>query len=154
MYLGSSPFDAPGTYSLLQWTETVEGIWYPRGGFHKVVESLVNIAESNNAKFHFSRPVSHVRVNPSGTATGIVLTDGTQVDADLVVVNADLAWAHGNLFKGVGDEGMRDPRLAKRLEGKPHSYVPVRCSQNRADPAEPGVPRFPFIGPWTGSFRN
>lgn len=36
MYLGSSPFDAPGTYSLLQWTETVEGIWYPRGGFHKV----------------------------------------------------------------------------------------------------------------------
>lgn len=36
MYLGSSPFDAPGTYSLLQWTETVEGIWYPRGGFHQV----------------------------------------------------------------------------------------------------------------------
>lgn len=36
MYLGSSPFDAPGTYSLLQWTETVEGIWYPKGGFHQV----------------------------------------------------------------------------------------------------------------------
>lgn len=26
MYLGSSPFDSPGTYSLLQWTETCEGI--------------------------------------------------------------------------------------------------------------------------------
>ena len=25
-----------GWGSLLQWTETVEGIWYPRGGFHKV----------------------------------------------------------------------------------------------------------------------
>jgi len=25
-----------GRSSLLQWTETVEGIWYPRGGFHKV----------------------------------------------------------------------------------------------------------------------
>jgi hypothetical protein len=25
-----------GWISLLQWTETVEGIWYPRGGFHKV----------------------------------------------------------------------------------------------------------------------
>ena len=32
-----SPFDAPGTYSLLQYTELVEGIWYPIGGFHKVI---------------------------------------------------------------------------------------------------------------------
>jgi len=36
MYMGMSPFDAPGTYSLLQYTELTEGIWYPIGGFHKV----------------------------------------------------------------------------------------------------------------------
>ena len=36
MYMGLSPFDAPGTYSLLQYTELAEGIWYPIGGFHKV----------------------------------------------------------------------------------------------------------------------
>lgn len=36
MYMGMSPFDAPGTYSLLQYTELTEGIMYPRGGFHKV----------------------------------------------------------------------------------------------------------------------
>lgn len=36
MYMGNSPFDAPGTYSLLQYTELAEGIWYPIGGFNKV----------------------------------------------------------------------------------------------------------------------
>ena len=36
MYMGMSPFNAPGTYSLLQYTELVEGIWYPLGGFHRV----------------------------------------------------------------------------------------------------------------------
>lgn len=36
MYLGMSPYEALGTYSLLQYTELAEGIWYPRGGFHKV----------------------------------------------------------------------------------------------------------------------
>jgi phytoene desaturase (3,4-didehydrolycopene-forming) len=36
MYMGMSPFDAPGTYSLLQYTELAEGIWYPKGGFHRV----------------------------------------------------------------------------------------------------------------------
>ncbi|KAJ9113041.1 hypothetical protein QFC22_006137 [Naganishia vaughanmartiniae] len=136
MYLGSSPFDAPGTYSLLQWTETVEGIWYPRGGFHQVVQSLINISESHDAKYHFSSPVSHVRTardaaTGSEKANGIVLEDGTEVDADLVVVNADLAYAHGNLFKRGGKEGgkaaetakeaRRDPRLADKLEAKPHS---------------------------------
>ena len=40
MYMGMSPFDAPGTYSLLQYTELAEGIWYPIGGFHKVDVSL------------------------------------------------------------------------------------------------------------------
>ena len=36
MYMGMSPYDAPGTYSLLQYTELAEGIWYPIGGFNKV----------------------------------------------------------------------------------------------------------------------
>ena len=26
--MGMSPFDTPGTYSLLQYTELAEGIWY------------------------------------------------------------------------------------------------------------------------------
>ena len=39
MYMGMSPYDAPGTYSLLQYTELAEGIWYPIGGFHKVCHS-------------------------------------------------------------------------------------------------------------------
>jgi phytoene desaturase (3,4-didehydrolycopene-forming) len=41
MYMGMSPFDAPGTYSLLQYTELAEGIWYPLGGFHRVRLPLI-----------------------------------------------------------------------------------------------------------------
>lgn len=36
MYLGMNPFEAPGTYSLLQYTELAHGIFYPEGGFVKV----------------------------------------------------------------------------------------------------------------------
>jgi phytoene desaturase (3,4-didehydrolycopene-forming) len=36
MYMGMSPYRAPGTYSLLQYSETVHGIGYPRGGFQAV----------------------------------------------------------------------------------------------------------------------
>ncbi len=119
-------------HSLLQWTEAVEGIWYPRGGFHRVVDSLVRIAESHGATFHYSAPVSHVSVDEAtGRARGIVLEgagkDGgaREIEADLVVVNADLTYAHETLFRGkAGEKGtMREEKLAKKLKGKPHSCV-------------------------------
>ena len=123
--------------------------WYPRGGFQRVPASLQRIAESHGATFHFNSPVSAVLRDASGRATGIRLADGGAVDADVVVVNADLVWAYNNLFTkdgqssagqeqgaGAGDKvgtkgqevkeeakKLLDPRRAKRLLGKPHSYV-------------------------------
>ena len=45
MYLGLSPFDAPATYSLVQYTELAEGVWYPIGGIYRVIESLTRVAD-------------------------------------------------------------------------------------------------------------
>lgn len=99
MYMGMSPFDAPGTYSLLQYTELAEGIWYPIGGFHAVVAALVRICERSGVEIRLSTPVSHVLTSPSGSSvTGVQLTTGEQLSADLVVVNADLVYAYNNLF--------------------------------------------------------
>lgn len=101
------------------------------------MESLQTIAESHGAKFHFSSPISHVSTDSSrGRADGIYLApkDGTddrvpgeKIPADIVIVNADLAYAHNNLFladgaspdRGAG--GLKEPRLAKDLRGKKHS---------------------------------
>ncbi|KAK1147245.1 hypothetical protein N8T08_001984 [Aspergillus melleus] len=33
MYLGMSPYRAPGTYCMLPYAEISDGIWYPKGGF-------------------------------------------------------------------------------------------------------------------------
>lgn len=40
MHLGMSPFDAPGTYSFLQYAQIADGVWYPEGGLHRVRSSL------------------------------------------------------------------------------------------------------------------
>jgi phytoene desaturase (3,4-didehydrolycopene-forming) len=100
--------------------------WYPKGGFHSVPNSLVKIAESHNAKYHYSSPVSSVIYNASGVATGITLENGETKYADVVVVNADLVWAHNNLFKGAEKMKLKDAGLAKKLLGKPHSYAQIR----------------------------
>ena len=54
MYLGLSPFDAPATYSLLQYTELADGVWFPVGGMYRVIASLVAIAEAQGVHFLYN----------------------------------------------------------------------------------------------------
>jgi phytoene desaturase (3,4-didehydrolycopene-forming) len=99
MYMGMSPFDAPGTYSLLQYTELAEGIWYPVGGFHKIVEKLVDIGKRLGVTYHLNTPVKSVLLSPDNKrATGIVLENGRTLTADTVIINADLVYAYNNLL--------------------------------------------------------
>lgn len=44
MYLGLSPEDAPATFSLLQYTEFADGVWYPRGGMSRIVDTMMRAA--------------------------------------------------------------------------------------------------------------
>ncbi|KAI1339317.1 phytoene desaturase [Xylariaceae sp. FL0016] len=99
MYMGMSPFDAPATYSLLQYTELAEGIWYPRGGFQTVLQALVRVGERLGVEYRLNTPVSTILTHSDGkTARGVLLESGEEVTADVVVVNADLVYAYSNLF--------------------------------------------------------
>ncbi|KAJ6262053.1 hypothetical protein Dda_2856 [Drechslerella dactyloides] len=99
MYMGMSPYDSPGLYSLLQFTELAEGIWYPQGGFHRIVEAIVSIGTKLGVKYRLSSPVGSVLLSEDGTrATGVVLESGDELRADIVLINADLVYAYNNLL--------------------------------------------------------
>ena len=104
MYMGMSPFDAPGTYSLLQYTELAEGIWYPRGGFHAIVDALVNVGKRLGVEYKLSCAVERVLVDNKNRVKGVRLETGQVMEADIVVVNADLVYAYNNLFDGPHNE--------------------------------------------------
>ncbi|EXJ92522.1 hypothetical protein A1O3_01074 [Capronia epimyces CBS 606.96] len=99
MYMGMSPFEAPGTYSLLQYTELAEGIWYPEGGFHRVLDALVKVGKRLGAEFRLASPVSQVNIDKyTKRATGVTLSTGEIIAADIVLVNADLVYAYNELL--------------------------------------------------------
>lgn len=109
MYLGLSPYDAPATYSLLQYTELAEGVWYPMGGMYAAIQALVNVAEKLGVKFVYNAPVKKLETNGE-RILGVVLEDGTAVSADIFVGNADLPYIYKELLP--------DPVAAKKLDEK------------------------------------
>ena len=112
MYLGLSPYDAPATYSLLQYTELADGVWFPIGGMFRVIESLVSIAEANGVEFVYNSEVEAIETEGE-RATAVRLKNGTRLPADVIVANADLPYVYKNLLPG-------DP-LAKKIDNKKYT---------------------------------
>jgi phytoene desaturase len=101
MYMGLSPRESPATYSLLQYAEIANGMWYAEGGMYRIVESLFSIAAKNGVEFEMDAPVESIQV-AGGRAMGVMLKGGRKIDADVVVANADLGYTYQNLLPGSG----------------------------------------------------
>lgn len=130
MYIGVSPFDAPSTFSLLQYTEFCDGVWYCRGGLARISDALAASAQAAGVRFLYSTQVDRILVD--GTrATGVTLVGGVTredggdggavgeggitLSADVVVCAADLPWAYRNLLPVETDEC--DQRVAQEMSG-------------------------------------
>lgn len=84
-----SPYDSPAIYSFLSYTEFADGIWYPKGGFHQVINKLESIAtKKHDAKFIYNTGIKKIIVDDKNKAKGIVLENGEKKYADIVVCNA------------------------------------------------------------------
>ncbi len=86
--LGTSPYDTPGIYTLMNYVDFGLGVWYPTGGIYEIPKALGVIGEKYGVKFHTNTPVQRIIVE-NGIATGVVLDDETKVNADIIISNAD-----------------------------------------------------------------
>ncbi len=111
IYMGLSPFEAPATFSMMPYTELAHGVWYPQGGMYSVVEALTELARQAGVEFVFNSAVERIDTN-STHAKGVVLADGTRLDADVVLANADLPYVYQDLLP---QDGMTRSLLRKKF---------------------------------------
>ena len=95
-YCGSSPFRAPATLMLIAHAER-EGVWLVNGGMHRVAVALADLASTRGATFRYGAHVTGIAA-AGGRASGVRLADGEALDADAVIVNADVAALTTGLF--------------------------------------------------------
>jgi phytoene desaturase len=89
VFLGGSPYEVPALYHLMSHLDLADGVRYPRGGFTSVIAAVEGLAHAAGAVVETDAPVAEI-LTSQGSATGIRLTDGRTVLADVVVSTADL----------------------------------------------------------------
>ncbi len=89
MYLGGSPFNLPGMFTILPYGELAYGLWLPEGGVYGLVEGIEKLARELGVEVRTRSRVSKIRTR-AGRVWGIEVSDGTELEASLVVSNVDV----------------------------------------------------------------
>jgi phytoene desaturase len=101
IYVGQSPFNSPALFSMVPAAELTEGSFFPVGGMFNIVQRLLSEAESSGVTFHYNKPVKTIRVKDK-KAESVILDDGTEIRADIIVANADLPYVYRKLLPDRG----------------------------------------------------
>lgn len=108
IYVGQSPFSAPALFSMIPAAELTEGSMFPVGGMYAIASRLIKKAEEKGVSFHFAKPVKQILVS-GNRASGVVFSDGSVAQADVIIANADLPYVYRNLLP----PGNKSRRLGK-----------------------------------------
>jgi phytoene desaturase (3,4-didehydrolycopene-forming) len=101
MYMGISPFDAMATFSMLQYAELAEGVWYPEGGMTRLTDALYDLAVERGADVRLDAAVTRIEIQ-GRRAIGARMADGSSLSADIVLANADLPYVYAELLPDAG----------------------------------------------------
>ena len=96
-YLGMSPWDCPGLFTMIPYTEHSHGVYHVMGGLCRISQAFAEVACEEGAEIHTSTPVARVLLN-GHRVCGVELESGERVFCDDVVINADFGHAMSMLF--------------------------------------------------------
>lgn len=113
-YCGSSPFLAPATLMLVAHVEQ-EGVWLVEGGMHRLAQALADVTARSGGILRYGVAATEVCVD-GGRVAGVDLATGERLEADTVVVNADVsAIAEGLLGDAIAHATARVPLSQRSL---------------------------------------
>ena len=144
MYAGLSPYDALAIYAVIAYMDSVAGVFAPRGGMHAVPLAMARAAEKHGVQFRYNTTVSKIE-HSNGRASAVITENGERIEADVVMVNADVPVAYRDLL-GI------EPWSIRRLKYSPSCYLLLAGSN--VDYTQTVHHNIHFGHSWEGVFRE
>ncbi|MDE5412083.1 phytoene desaturase family protein [Alkalihalobacterium chitinilyticum] len=115
-YLGMSPWECPGAFSILSYMEHKYGVFHPLGGLNQIPKAMAKVIKEYGGEVVTGVGVKKL-LTKDREITGVLLEDGEKVHCDDVIVNADFAHAMTHLL----DDGLLKSYSKQQLKKKDYS---------------------------------
>ncbi len=125
MYAGVSPQQALAIYAVIAYMDSVNGVFFPKGGMHAVPRALAKAAEKHGVKFVYNSTVTSIE-RSNGRARAVITEKGDRIECDAIVLNPDLPVAYRELLGVV-------PKTLKRLKYSPSCVTMLIGSSKKYD---------------------
>ena len=125
MYAGVSPQQALAIYAVIAYMDSVNGVFFPKGGMHAVPRALAAAAEKHGVVFKYNTTVTNVEVS-NGRAKAVITESGERYKCDAVILNPDLPVAYRELLG-------KSPVSIKRLKYSPSCVTLLIGSSKKYD---------------------
>jgi phytoene desaturase len=125
MYAGVSPQQALAIYAVIAYMDSVNGVFFPKGGMHAVPRALAAAAEKHGVVFKYNTTVTNVEVS-NGRAKAVITESGERYECDAVILNPDLPVAYRELLD-------KSPVSIKRLKYSPSCVTLLIGSSKKYD---------------------
>ena len=125
MYAGVSPQQALAIYAVIAYMDSVNGVFFPKGGMHAVPRALAAAAQKHGVVFKYNTTVTNVEVS-NGRAKAVITEAGERYECDAVILNPDLPVAYRELLG-------KTPVTIKRLKYSPSCVTLLVGSSKKYD---------------------
>lgn len=110
-YVGSSAYRAPAVLNMMAHMQHEQGVWYVKGGLHRLAEGIAQLARDIGVDIHTGHSIRTAITDGSGHIQYIVLSDGSRRSADYIISNMEVL----PFYRHVLDQ---PPRNMAKLEDK------------------------------------
>jgi phytoene desaturase len=117
-YLGMSPWECPGLFAMIPYTEHAHGIYHVMGGLNQIPQAFSKAAQAHGAEIKVSSGVKKIFVE-NKKFIGVELESGEKVLGDEIILNADFGYAVKELF---------DPHVIKKYTPQKLENTSYSCS--------------------------
>lgn len=148
MYAGLAPYQALALYAVITYMDSVEGVFVPEGGMHRMAAGLAEALVDKGVEIRYDTPVTRILRSGSGAVSGVEIGGSDRLEADAVVCNLDLPVAYRTLLGGV-----EAPRAARRGLYSPSCLLWV-AGVKGSPPPEATHHNIHFGSDWKGSFKE
>ena len=111
MYAGVSPQQALAIYAVIAYMDSVNGVFFPKGGMHAVPRAMAAAAAKHGVEFKYGTSATSVE-HHNGRATAVVTDSGERITCDALILNPDLPVAYRELLG-------RTPKKINKLKYSP-----------------------------------